>query len=49
MYEPWKAGTGESSWGHTLWFHGAQGGVWVLVVIVFSKTYAVALIQMASI
>ena len=49
VYETRKAGTGESSCGHTLWFHSAQGGIWVLVVAVFPKTYAVALIQMASI
>ena len=51
--EPWKAGTGESSRGHTLWFHGALGSVWVVVVVVvavavFPKTYAVALIPTAS-
>lgn len=50
-YEPWKAGTGESSRGHTLRFHGAHGSVWVVVVVVavFPKTYAVAWIQTASI
>ena len=49
MYEPWKAGTGESSRGHTLWFHGAHRIIWVVIVAVFPKTYAVALIQTASI
>ena len=37
----------------TLWFHGALGSVWVVVVVVvavavFPKTYAVALIPTAS-
>ena len=49
-YKPWKAGTRESSRGHTLRFHGANGSVWVVVIVtVFPKTYAVAWIQTASI
>lgn len=42
----WKAGTGESSCGHTLGHHRVRGSVWVVVVVaaVFPKTCAVALV-----
>lgn len=41
----WKAGTGESSCGHTLGHHRVRGSVWVVVVVaaVFPETCAVAL------
>ena len=49
-YELWKAGTGESSRGHTLRFHGAHRSVWVVIVVtVFPKMYTVTWIQTASI